>query len=115
MTDTNIRRVILDLAVEDSYAPSEIVARVHRVYTHQPASEVRELVRKAVGEMLDLGLLGATWLESPGDPEAVLEANAARAALGDDLAWLAHNHWRPHPRITATSLGRDKYNSHDDI
>lgn len=109
MRETNIQRIILDLAVEDSYAPSEIVSRLRQADPGLSSNEAKEFARRTVEEMLDTGLLTVTKLEAPGAPEMPLDNGAARVALADDLTWLELPHWRPHPRITATAAGKEAY------
>lgn len=108
MTDMMARRVILDLTTEDSYAPSEIVARLQTVCPHYSVAEARALIRRVMRELFDRGLIRATWLETPDGVEEVLESESGTAALADDLAWLPHKHWRPHVRISATHSGHEE-------
>jgi hypothetical protein len=104
-----MQRIILDLAVEDSYAPSEIVSRIRQTDPGLSSNEAKKLARKTVEEMLDIGLVTVTKLESPGGLELPLDHDAARTALAEDLTWLELPHWRPHPRIAATAAGKEAY------
>jgi hypothetical protein len=109
MNESSVERIVLDLAVEDSYALSEIVSRVRQARPGLSAKQTKELARKTVEEMLDAGLITATRLESPEGPESSLDREAAKEALADDLTWLELPHWRPHVRIVATSAGTEAY------
>ena len=109
MSASSIRQVILDLAVDDSFALSEIVSRVRQEQAELSASEAKQLARKNVEEMLELGLVEVTRLENPSDAELPLDRDAAKIALMDDLSWLPSTHWRAHVRVVATAAGREAY------
>jgi hypothetical protein len=109
MSELSIRRTVLELLVDDSFALSEIVARIQQERPQLSAPEARRIARETVIEMLRLGLVEALHLERPRDAEITLDRHAALIALTDELAWLASTHWRPHVRVTATSAGKDEY------
>jgi hypothetical protein len=109
MSETNLQRIILDLAVEDSYALSEVVSRVRQSNASLSLTTARELARRTVQEMLHAGLIVVTRLESPNGPEATLDHDTASQALADDLTWLELKHWRPHVRVVATPAGEEAY------
>jgi hypothetical protein len=109
MIEARVRHTILDLAVEDSYALSEIVSRVQQDCNEISEGYARDLARRCVELMLDEGLIEVTRLETPSGPESVVDSREARIALADDLAWRPAKHWRAHIRIVATPSGRTRY------
>ncbi len=113
MTDPDIRRAILDIAVEDSYALSEVVAQVHAVRPELSPSSAREITKSAVEELLDAGLIAVTQLDTPNGSERELTTSEARAAIADDLGWMDLPSWRTHARVCATHLGREAYYGDD--
>jgi hypothetical protein len=109
MNTWNAERLILDLAVEDSFALSEIVARIRQAREDLPVTAIRNLARDAVLSMLARDLIEATRLDDPNAAEVPIDRDSANALLASDLAWLEVNHWRPHLRIVATRTGRELY------
>lgn len=109
MNESSVKRIILDIAVEDSYALSEIVSRVRHARSGLSAKQAKEVARKTVDELLDAGLIAVIRLESPEGLESSLDPEAAKQALADDLTWLELPHWRPHVRIVATAAGSEAY------
>ena len=109
MTDSELRHIILDLVTEDSYALSEIVAKIRDAHPGHTMAEARSLARRGALSLIADGLVVATWLETPSGPEKVLDPSATEVAMADDLAWLFHNSWRPHVRLVATALGEAAY------
>lgn len=109
MKASTLEHTILDLTVEDSYALSEILNRVSGLEGGGRRGAIRAEVREAVLRMLSSGLLVATWLEEPDGPEEPLDESVARQALADDLEWVFGGPWRPHMRVCASALGRERY------
>lgn len=109
MTDLDLERIILDLAVEDSYGLPELIARVEGVQPDLSKAEVRQLVRVCVRNMVESGLLLVTRLTVPGGDEPELDHASALEALSDDLEWIDSLHWRSHARVVATERGRKRY------
>ncbi len=112
MTNPSALQAILDIAVEDSYALSEVVSVIRQTQTTISSADAKALARKTVAQMLERGLLAVTRLEVPGGKEVELGRDEAISALADDLAWLELPHWRPHVRILATQQGRAAYYGH---
>lgn len=104
-----IFHAILDLAVEDSYALSEVVARIRQRHNELSEREAKQVARSAVGEMVDAGWIAITRLDNPGGIEVQLGTEEAKNALADDLNWVATPHWRSHVRVVATSAGEQVY------
>jgi hypothetical protein len=109
VTFSDMQRLILDLAVEDSYSLPELVARALGVQPGGSKGEWRKIVQACTREMFESGLLEVTRLEEPGGSEVALDHDAAEQSLADDLEWVDGSRWRPHVRVVATQQGRDKY------
>lgn len=109
MNASNIRRTVLDLLVDDSFALSEVVSRVQHENSQLSVPEARRIARDTVVEMFELGLIEVLHLSNPRDAEITLDPSSAAFALKDDLAWLPSTHWRPHLRIAATAAGKEAY------
>ena len=101
------QRAILDLAVEDSFALSEVVSYVREQVPG--LRNVRSVVKNAIVEMLEAGWLQLTHMAAPAKGEDDLDASSARRALDDDLAWVEARSQRPHLRIVATPQGKETY------
>jgi hypothetical protein len=99
----------LDLAVEDSYALSEIVSRIRQTNPGLSAAEAKRVARATVEEMVKQGYLNVCKLDEPNGVETVLDPIAAIVAVADDLAWPEADRWRPHIRISATDAGKEEY------
>lgn len=111
MTPPAIKRAILDLAVEDSYALPEVLARVSGLLPETRQSTARAVARAAVLDMVGSGLLTVVRQAHPGGPEIVLKSQESVRCLADDLEWVEGDHWRAHCRIVATKEGRETYES----
>jgi len=109
MSNRSIEQIVLELVVEDSYALSELVSRIRQEHAELSEREARRLARDSVKEMLSDGLVEITRLETPGGPESVVDHNAARLELDDDLSWMTAKHWRVHVRVVASAAGRERY------
>jgi hypothetical protein len=109
MNAWDIKRTVLELVVDDSFALSEVVSRIHQENSHLSVQEARRVARDTVAEMFDLGLIEVLHLSNPRAAEVTLDPSAAAFALEDDLAWLPSTHWRPHLRIAATASGKEAY------
>ena len=106
MTLSDVERRILDLAVEDSYALSEIVSRLGDAFPKLASKEVKELTKETIRALYEKGLIEITKLEFPEGPEPAVRQNEALVALADDFNWVQLKHWRPHVRVVATAAGR---------
>ena len=102
-------RAILELTIDDSYALSEVVARLRSLQPRLAPNEARELARSSVLELVERGFVTITRLHEPGAEESEMSAQDARLALQDDLCWLEIPHWRPHLRVVATAEGAEAY------
>ena len=104
--DPSIQLDILDLVIEDSFALSELVARVRQAHPSLSRRDATERAKETLIAMLRSDLIRVTRLEAPGDEEQALDYSAAMTAFDDELNWLELRHWRPHARVVATDEGQ---------
>lgn len=109
MALTGLQRAILDLVVEDSFALTEVVSRVRRQGPGPSDRDATSMVKAAVRELLESGMVRLTEMESPQSGERDLDDRAAHVALDDDLAWVDSPITRRHVRVVATSKGQEAF------
>ena len=105
MTSEQLTRTILDLLTEDSYAASEIVAKISEVDPTLTPADAREITKRSITQLIQDGCVAARWLADPGGPEDNLSERQAASAIADDLSWMTYKVWRPHLRFVATQRG----------
>lgn len=107
MTDTE--RAVLELAVEDSHALSEVVACVRAEDQSLSLAQARDIARNVTKALLEQGLVQFTRKSSVHQEEQEIADAAALEEMDSDLAWMETRHWKPHLRVLATVKGREAY------
>jgi hypothetical protein len=110
---TEIHGMILDLLVEDSYGLWEIVGRFNDLFPESSESEVAELARTAVEDLVDAGLVSVWFQPELSGAEELVPPARISEELRDPINWACPPDNHVNVRILATDLGVQAYYGND--